>query len=293
MDWQERMNRAITWIEAHLTQEIEWEDAAREAACSLFHFLRMFEVITGLTAGDYVRRRRLSLAAMELASDDAKIIDLALRYGYESPDAFTKAFRKLFGCTPTEARRPGVRLRSYPPITFSITLKGAHAMDYRIEPKPALSLTGMTIRTTTRDGQASQEIPALWQRCLHDGSFEKLRALVPPGSTIGVAGVSAEFDMATQEFSYGIAIETPADRAALPQGCRDIAVPPATWGVFEARGPLPASIQGVMQRIFGEWFPTSGWEHADAPELEIYSPGDNQAPDYSCEVWIPLRKPLR
>ncbi|HVA92588.1 MAG TPA: AraC family transcriptional regulator [Chloroflexota bacterium] len=106
MDWQDRMNRTIAWIEQHLREEIEWEDAAREANCSLFHFLRMFEVITGLTAGDYARRRRLSLAAMELASGDAKIIDLALCYGYDSPDAFAKAFRKLFGCTPTEARRP-------------------------------------------------------------------------------------------------------------------------------------------------------------------------------------------
>src|SRR6185312_6269651 len=129
MDWQDRMNQAIAWIELHLTEEIEWEDAAREAHCSVFHFLRMFEVITGVTAGDYVRRRRLSRAALELASGDAKIIDLALRYGYDSPDAFTKAFRKLFGCTPTEARRPGARLRSYPPITFAITLKGVHAME--------------------------------------------------------------------------------------------------------------------------------------------------------------------
>src|SRR5215472_500179 len=106
------MNRAITWIEHHLTEKIEWADAAREACCSPFHFLRMFEVITGLTAGEYVRRRRLSLAAMEIASGDAKIIDVALRYGYDSPDAFAKAFRALFGCTPTEARQPGVRLRS-------------------------------------------------------------------------------------------------------------------------------------------------------------------------------------
>lgn len=112
MDWQERMNRAIGWIERHLSEEIVWDDAAREANCSLFHFLRMFEVITGITAGDYVRRRRLSLAAMELAAGDAKIIDVALRYGYDSPDAFARAFRKLFGCTPTEARQPGARLRS-------------------------------------------------------------------------------------------------------------------------------------------------------------------------------------
>ncbi len=291
MDWQERMNRAIAWIEEHLTAEIEWEQAAREAHCSLFHFLRMFEVITGLTAGEYVRRRRLSLAALELASGDAKVIDVALCYGYDSPDAFAKAFRKLFGCTPTEARQPGARLRSYPPITFAITLKGVQAMDYRIETKPAYSLTGVSLRTTWRDGQSARDIPALWDRCLNDGTFDKLLALEPPGSKIGVAGVSGEFDMKNEEFSYFIAIETPTNRAALPDGCRDIAVPAATWGVFELRGPIPETIQEMMPRIFNEWFPSSGWEHADGPELEIYSQGDVRGAEYYSEIWIPLQKP--
>ena len=293
MDWQERMNRAIAWIERHLTEEVAWEEAAREANCSLFHFLRMFEVITGMTAGDYIRRRRLSLAAMELASSDAKVIDVALRYGYDSPDAFAKAFRKQFGCTPTEARRPGARLRSYPPIAFSIVLKGAHAMEYRIETKPAFRLTGLPLRTTCKDGRNFREIPALWDRSLKDGSVAKLEALAPPGSAIGVAGVCAEFDLEREEFTYFIAIETPADRSALPTACRDIPAPPATWGIFESRGPLPETNQGVMQRIFSEWFPSSGWEHADGPELEVYSPGDIRSADYYSEIWIPLRKPAR
>ncbi len=289
MDWQERMNRAIAWIEHHLTEEIEWEEAAREAHCSLFHFLRMFEVITDLTAGEYVRRRRLSLAAMELASGDAKVIDVALRHGYDSPDAFAKAFRKLFGCTPSEARQPGTRLRSYPPITFSITLKGAHAMEYRIESKPTFSLTGVSIRTPM-GGRSFQDVPALWDRCLSDGTVDRLRKAAPAGSTIDVAGVCAEFDMKGGQFTYLIAIETPADRSALPDGCRDIPVPAATWGIFESRGPIPEAIQGLMQRIFGEWFPTSGWEHADGPELEIYSRGDIRDPNYYSEIWIPLQK---
>jgi AraC family transcriptional regulator len=126
---------------------------------------------------------------------------------------------------------------------------------------------------------------------MQDGTLAGLEALVPPGSIVGVAGVCAEFDMANEEFTYLIAIETPADRAALPAGCRDIPVPAATWGVFEARGPLPESIQGVMRRIFSEWFPASGWEHADGPELEIYAAGDTQGADYYSEVWIPLKKP--
>jgi AraC family transcriptional regulator len=291
MDWQNRMNRAIAWMEHHLTDEFEWEDAAREASCSLFHFLRMFEVITGLTAGDYVRRRRLSLAAMELAASDAKIIDVALRYGYDSPDAFAKAFRKLFGCTPTEARKPGARLRSYPPVTFAITLKGVQAMDYRIEAKPAFRLTGVPLRTTMKDGQCFRDIPAHWDRCLSDGTVARLGELVPLGSAIGLAGVNAEFDMEKAEFSYFVAIEAPADPSGLPANCRDVEVPAATWGIFESRGPIPEAIQGVTQRIFGEWFPASGWEIAAGPELEIYPRGNVRDPDYYSEVWIPLQKP--
>lgn len=290
MEWQERMSQALAWIESHLTEEIEWEEAAREAHCSLFHFLRMFEVITGVTAGEYVRRRRLSLAAMELASGDAKIIDVALRYGYDSPDAFAKAFRKLFGCTPTEARSPGVRLRSYAPIAFTITLRGGLAMEYRIETKPAFQLTGMSLRCTTRDGQNFRDVPAFWDRCMADGSFAKLLPLIPEGSKIGVAGVSAEFDMEHGEFTYFIAIETPADHDGLPEGARDLDVPAATWGIFDARGPLPGSVQETMKRIYGEWFSSAAWESTDGPQLEIYPPGDTQAADYLSEIWIPLQK---
>jgi AraC family transcriptional regulator len=287
------MNRAIAWIEQHLREEVEWEAAAREASCSTFHFLRMFEVITGITAGEYVRQRRLSLAAMDLANGGDKIIDLALRYGYDSPDAFAKAFRKLFGCTPTEARRPGVRLRSYPPITFTITLRGGHALEYRIETKPAFHLTGLPLHTTEVNGQNHRDISAFWQRSMDDGSFKALAASVPPGSTLGVLGVAAEFEPSTGEMTYLIAIETPADRSRLPDGCRDLTVPATTWGIFDAHGPVPNSIVELLPRIFNEWFPTATWEHADGPVLEIYPDGDTASTDYRCEVWIPLQKPSR
>lgn len=299
MDWQERMNRALAWVEAHLMEEIEWERAAREASCSLFHFLRMFEVITGITAGEYVRRRRLSLAAMELASsdvNDVKIIEVALRYGYDSPDAFAKAFRKLFGCTPSEARAPGVRLRSYPPIAFTVALTGGYAMEYRIESKPAYSMTGVATRTSEQDDQSFRDLPAFWARLGRDGTLARLERLVPVGSRLGVAGVATEFDLDSGAFTYLAAIETPtnaADRAALPPGCREVGIPAATWGIFDVRGALPEAIHGALRRIFTEWVPSANWEHAPGPTLEIYPPGDERAPDYRCEVWIPLQRPAR
>jgi len=150
---------------------------------------------------------------------------------------------------------------------------------------------GDPIRTMSREGLSFREIPAFWERCTSDGTVARLGSLEPPGSTIGVAGVSAEFDMQSQEFSYLIAIESPSERSTLPAGYRDIPVAGGTWGVFESHGPLPDSTQGVMQRIFSEWFPSSGWEHANRPELEVYSSGDIRAANYYSEVWIPLQKP--
>jgi AraC family transcriptional regulator len=291
MDWQDRLNRAMAWIEAHLCDELDWGVVAREANCSEFHFSRMFEVIMGLTVGDYVRRRRLSLAASELALGRSKVIDVALKYGYDSPDAFAKAFRRLFGCTPSEAREGGRTLSAYPPISFSIVLKGDMSMNYRIETKPAFGLTGPWIRTSSDNGVNFRTVPEFWARIMGDGTWQRLMAKVPPDTRIGVCGVCAEYDVQANEFSYLAAIETPADRGGLPEGCKDIMVPGATWGIFESRGPLPAAMQEVWKRIFTEWFPSSGWECADGPQLELYAPGDPQSADYYSEIWIPLRRP--
>jgi len=293
MDWQERLNASIAWIEGHLEGEMEWAAAAREANCSLFHFLRMFEVVTDCSPGEYLRRRRLSRAAQELAAGEGKVLDLALKYGYDSPDSFAKAFKRLFGCTPSEARKPGARLGLYGPLTVSFVLKGLQAMNYRIEERPAFSLTGTWIRVTSDQGENFKTIPAFWEKSMKDGSFSALARAAPAGSGIGVCGVCADCGTDAAYFDYLIAIETPADRALLPPLCKDVAVPAATWGIFESRGPLPKAVQETWKRIFSEWFPSSGWECADGPQLEVYGPGDGAREDYYSEIWIPLKKAAR
>jgi AraC family transcriptional regulator len=293
MDWQERMNAALDYVEDNLDGDISWEAAAACASCSTFHFLRMFEVVSGISAGEYARRRRLSLAALDLARGEVKVIDLALRLGYDSPDAFARAFKREFGVTPTDARAPGVPLRTWPRFSFSIVLKGTTPMNFRIESREAMKLTGLPLSTTVADSRQLAEIPAFWDRVMADGSWEKLLKAVPAYSQIGVAGVSADMDPSTEQFTYLIAIETPADRSGLPVGCVERTTKAATWAIFESRGPLPKGIQETIGRIYGEWFPTSGYEHSGGPELEVYPEGDTSAADYYCEAWIPVKKVAR
>jgi AraC family transcriptional regulator len=290
MDWQERMNAALDYIEDHLEEEVEWERAAAEANCSEFHFFRMFQVIAGVPVMEYVRRRRLSLAALELASGKAKVIDLAVRLGYDSPDSFGKAFKRELGLTPSEARAPGARLKTWPRFSFSIVLKGVVPMNFRIENHEAIKITGLPLHTSTEDNRNFSEIPAFWEKTTGDKSCQRLGMAVPPGSRFGVMGVSADFDAKTQEFTYLIAIETPMDRSRLPAGCIDKTAKAGIWAIFESRGPLPKAFQETVTRVYGEWFPTSGYEHAGGIELEVYPEGDMKAPDYYCELWVPVKK---
>ena len=289
MDWQQRMTQGLLWIEEHLDDKIDVEKAARVANCSTFHFMRMFDVITGITPAEYIRRRRLSLAAIELSTGDTKVLDIAIKFGYESPDSFARAFKREFGCLPSEARVPGTPLHSFPALTFSIALKGDKAMEYRIEKMDGMKLTGISIRAQNKDGSNFTDAPALWDRSMKDGSFAAL-CKKAEGSKLGVIGVCYEHNMETGEFSYGIAIETPADKTGLPAGCMDIIVPASTWAKFTSRGPLRPKFQETIKRIWTEWFPTSGREHAGTAEIEYYGTNENpMADDYWCEYWVPLK----
>jgi AraC family transcriptional regulator len=293
MDWQLRMSRAIEYLERNLYGEADLEAAAAEANCSAFHFYRMFEVITGLGPGEYLRRRRLSEAAMLLAGGGPeKVIDLALRFGYDSPDAFSRAFRREFGCLPTDARKAGARLHSYPKLSFTVALKGDKAMEYRIEESPAIRMAGIGIVATSKDGSNFTDVPAFWDAIMKDGRWKTLCANAD-FSRMGVCGVCRDFDMATGRFVYSIAINEPASMEGMPAGSGTFEIPASTWGKFTSRGPLRPNFQDTIKRAFGEWLPASEWEHAGSAEVEFYpeAGGAPDSPDYWCEYWIPLKRP--
>ncbi|RUS49226.1 helix-turn-helix domain-containing protein [Cohnella sp. AR92] len=280
------MTRAIELMESRMEGKTDIEELAREAYSSPFHFQRMFHMLTGFTVAEYIRRRKLTLAAQELAVGSSKVLDVALKYGYESPESFSKAFRKAHGISPSEARDEGAALKAFPRLSFHLSLKGVQDMDYRIVEKPAFRTLGKKFSTTTAGGQNLTDITRFWQDAGADGTIGKVVQASPGKDLLGICG---NMDLANERFDYWIAAEN-ADRPA-DQELQELLIPAATWAIFPSVGPMPHAIQNVWRRVFEEWFPSTGYTHAEGPELEVYPEGDTSSPDYRCEVWVPIVKP--
>ncbi|MFB9326717.1 GyrI-like domain-containing protein [Paenibacillus aurantiacus] len=289
MEWLQRMKDAMDYMEARMEEKLDIEAVARVACSSPFHFQRMFSMVTGVTVGEYLRKRRLSLAAQELASSQAKVIDVALKFGYDSPESFAKAFRKAHGITPSEARQPGAKLKAFPRISFHLSLRGEKEMEYRIIERGAFEVAGISFVTTCKDGENHRAIPKFWQENNANGTTARLAAQAPNHETLGIC---MEFNHADDTLRYMIASEVAPVAAAdgsLGNSFETRTIPAATWAVFTSVGPMPHAIQDVWQRIFQDWFPSSNYEHAGGPEFELYPDEDPSGEDYRCEVWIPIK----
>ena len=283
MEWLERLNQAVDHIEQNLEGEIGLERLARIACCSAFHFQRMFSYIAGMPLSEYIRRRRMSAAAFAL-QQGAKVIDLALTYGYESPTAFSRAFRSVHGVSPSEARRRGAPLKAWPRISFRITIKGDTEMNYRIEERDAFRIVGAKAHFGMNLEESFSEVPKFWAQTVQSGMAQAVCAL-PMKEPCGLLGVSTCMD--GHDFDYYIAVATDAP---VPAGMAEYTVPAGTWAMFECVGPMPQAVQQLQTRIVSEWLPASGYEYADAPDIEVYPEGNTQSADYRCEVWLPVRK---
>lgn len=280
MEWTEYLNSAVNYIEENLNGEIDYERAARTACCSTYHFQRMFGYMAGVSLSEYIRRRRMSLAAVDLQNSEEKIVDIALRYGYSSPTAFNRAFQSVHGISPSAARKQGAPVKSYPPVSFKLIVKGMGEMNYHIVDKEAFRIVGISQPMRSEIEENFSVVPEMWGRASADGTLPKLAALMD-GSPKGLLGVSVCNDK--EEWMYFIAVASmqPSEEY------QEYQVPACTWAVFPGSGNN-LSIQELEQRIVTEWLPTSGYEYANAPDIEVYLNPDPANAQY--EVWIPVVK---
>lgn len=286
MNWITGIQRAIDYVEAHLSDPIDYEKVAEQAYSSSFHFQRVFSTICGFTLGDYIRFRRLSLAGRELAERQCKVIDVALKYGYDTPESFSRAFTKFHGVSPTEAKN-GAVLKSFLRLSVKLTLDGGTTMNYRIEKKDAFQIL-MRKKTFPKNFElTSKEIPELWGKCHADGTIPKLIARIPGDDVFGLMGISL-YDEAASEFSYGIGVSYDGNEVA-DEDLSIVTIPANTFVVFKCVGKMPEAFQNLYKFVCTEFFPTSDYQPCGV-EIEAYPSDDVQNPDYTCELWIAVEK---
>ncbi|MDR2888423.1 MAG: AraC family transcriptional regulator [Lachnospiraceae bacterium] len=295
MKWLEQFNDALTYMEDNLDGEISYEEAARRAGSSVYHFQRMFSYLTGVPLSEYLRRRRMTKAAFDL-QQGSKVLEVALRYGYESPTAFNRAFQAVHGSAPSAAYKSDTVLKSFSRIGFQFSIKGEEEMEYRIVKKESFRVVGVRepiqiAPLTSKSGmgkdfdpadvaESFKRVPLFWQESGQNGKLAQVCGLIEK-EPLGLLGISDCTEEGGSSYYY---IAAATDRA-VPEGMYECVVPACTWAVFSGAG-LPSSIADLQKRIFAEWLPASGYEWDNAPDIEVYL-DDN--PEYmKYEVWLPV-----
>ena len=273
--WIDGFQESIDFIEENLSEELNIDKIAGKTDVSAFYYQRIFGALCGMTVGEYIRARRMTLAAQELASMGSKVIDIAIKYGYDSPDSFAKSFHRFHGITPSQAREAGMPLRSLAPLHIKVTLEGGNMLDYRIVEKASFTIVGLKRRFSSET--AYQEIPKFWDEWMSDKKDLK-----------GMFGVC--LDMDGKEFDYWIA-DLYEPWKDIPEGCETFQIPDSLWAEFVCRGPLPDSLQNVNTQIWSEWLPSlKGYSLAGNYSIEVYMPPAENPADTVSYICIPLKK---
>ena len=276
------IKNALDYIEANITEKLDYEQIARQAMLSSYHFQRVFGILCGYTLGEYIRSRRLTLAGEELSSQKIRVIDAALKYGYDSPDSFAKAFHKFHGITPSAAREPGAILHALPPLSIRISLEGGKIMKYRIEEKPQMILTGYKRRFEGVPGERAGQEEALFLRT----KDEQNRLFALSGDMETQYTLIDRVDDGGYDFAIGALVEAGAD------GFETFVIPAQTYAVFETeRTRYPTELHlPLRKQIVSQWLPFSGYALAEGPEINVihwYWDAGNKEQRY-IEIWLPI-----
>ena len=274
--WIEGFQESIDYIEENLSEALDIEKIARKAALSPFYYQRIFGAVCGMSVGDYIRARRMTLAAQRLTSTEEKVIEVALAYGYDSPDSFAKAFGRFHGITPSQAREPGTRLRSLAPMRIKLTMDGGNMLEYSITEKAPFTIVGVKRRFNS--DTSYQEIPKYWEEWMQQGEKR------PVMGTFGVC-----VDMIGKNFDYWIAdLYFPWEEN--PEGCETRVIPRSLWAQFPC---TLETLQAVNTKIWSEWLPSlRGYQLAEDCEIEVYLPSEDGSGEIKTAIWVPLKKEL-
>lgn len=290
MEWMQGLQKAVDYIEDHLEEEIDFAVVAAQAYSSNFHFQRVFHIICGYSLGEYIRNRRLSLAGSELSAGGSKVIDTALKYGYNSPESFSRAFTKFHGVTPQQAKTGTVNLKSFSRVSVKLILEGGTAMDYRIEKREAFQVIARKERYGRGEEEITQKtIQATWAECIENGSIESLCRYVHPENLFGdaIIGISIG-ESRGSDFDYAIgAVYTGGDVA---KGLTVEEIPAATWAVFPCTGSMPEAFKELWKKIYTEFFPASKYQPVGGICIEVYPSAEVHDPDYHCEFWLTVEE---
>ncbi len=275
MDWMDRLNDALDYVEDHLCDEPDPDAIARRMACSYGLFLRIFAQIAGIPLSEYIRRRRLTCAAYDIRNTDAKVIDIAMKYGYDSSDAFAVAFKRLHGVVPIAARRADIPLKFYTRLRFTLSIKGEHEMDYRLLNKETFRVSG--VRRTTPYGGGT------WALVKAGNSLERLQALAGGAPLLGLCfGFGADGSN-----DYMVAAQADDDSPDLDH----YDYPAGSFLVFTASGAISEGTLGdTWRRIYSEFLPQSEYRQADTPTIERYVRWDDAADHCEVDIYIPIQK---
>lgn len=288
MDWLNGLNYIMGYIEENLTKHLNQEMLARMAGCSVYEFSRIFSFLTGMSVSEYIRRRRLSQAVFDIQGGREKIVDIALKYGYESPSAFTRAFKEMHGTAPLSARKTGNPMKIYPPMSFSLTMKGAHSLKFRIEKRESFQIAGLA----GLDGEceAGDSLTPLWRTFMekYDAAFWN-----------GGGGNSYYTAPLWQVGAYWFETVEGRTRTIIgaeykgrkPDETTVETIPAAMWAVFSITSPTGKEyVPAAYTKIMTEWFPLSQYRRDEqTPGLEVFPKGNPSAEGYTWEIWMPVK----
>lgn len=274
-------NEIITYIENNLTEEIDYKQLGKIVGYSPYHLQRLFLMITNIPISEYIRNRRLSCSAYDLLNDNNSVTDIAYKYGYSSPTSFNRAFKAFHGVTPRDIKKQETFIKAYPPLSFELSIKGANSINYKIVNTESFRIVGKKLHTTMEGGKSYGELPIFWQKIQQTDDVPKLLSLMNK-EPFGLLGVS-DYNPSLEEnaFDYYIGVSTNCEQI---EGYDELVIPETTWATFPHHLGSPEEMQQFQKQIVMEWLPTSGYQFAFGPDLEVYGQ------DNTVETWIPVSK---